>query len=122
MSHIVSIQTQVRDPAAIRSACDRLKLAEPTFGEAKLFTTRKTGWIVHLTDWRFPIVCDVNTGRVEYDNYQGRWGDRTRLDQFLQTYATEKTKIEARKAGHTVTEQSLADGSIKLTVNVGGAA
>ncbi len=65
MSHVVQIETQVRDPAAIRSACDRLKLAAPTFGEAKLFTTRKTGWVVHLTDWRFPIVCDVNTGRVE---------------------------------------------------------
>ncbi len=94
----------------------------PTFGEAKLFAAPKTGWIVHLTDWRFPIVCDVNTGKVEFDDYNGRWGDRTRLDQFLQMYATEKTKIEARKAGHTVTEQSLADGSIKLTVNVGGAA
>ena len=32
-------------------------------------------------------------------------------------------KIEARKAGHSVTEQLLADGSIKLTVQVlGGAA
>lgn len=36
--------------------------------------------------------------------------------------AVEKAKIEARKKGHSVTEQSLADGSIKLTVQVGGAA
>ena len=33
-----------------------------------------------------------------------------------------KARIEARKRGHTITEQSLADGSIKLTVQVGGAA
>lgn len=50
------------------------------------------------------------------------WGDRLHLDRFLQSYAVEKTRIEARKRGHTVTEQSLVDGSIKLTAQVGGAA
>jgi hypothetical protein len=35
--------------------------------------------------------------------------------------AVEKARIEARKRGHSVVEQSLADGSIKLTINVGGA-
>ncbi|MEO8493902.1 MAG: DUF1257 domain-containing protein, partial [Planctomycetota bacterium] len=31
------------------------------------------------------------------------------------------TKLEARKQGHSVHEQALNDGSIKLTVSVGGA-
>ncbi|WP_296454333.1 hypothetical protein [Rubinisphaera sp.] len=44
------------------------------------------------------------------------------LDRYLQSYAVEKARLEARKKGHTITEQSLEDGSIKLTVNVGGAA
>jgi len=35
--------------------------------------------------------------------------------------AFEQTKIEARRKGYSVSEQSLADGSIKLTVQVGGA-
>ena len=121
MSHIVEIQTQVRDPVAIRSACSRLKLAEPTFGEAKLFSGCKTGWIVSLAKWRYPVVCDVDTGKVEFDNFEGRWGERSRLDEFLQSYAVEKAKLEARKSGHSVSEQSLADGSVKLTVSVGGA-
>jgi hypothetical protein len=47
------------------------------------------------------------------------WGDKRELDRFLQAYAVEKARIEARRQGHTVTEQSLADGSIKLTVQVG---
>jgi hypothetical protein len=34
--------------------------------------------------------------------------------------AFEKAAIEARKRGHSVVEQVLADGSIKLTINVGG--
>ena len=33
----------------------------------------------------------------------------------------EKATIEARKRGHSVTEQALADGSVRLTIQVGGA-
>ena len=122
MSHIVEIKTEVRDPVAIRAACQRLTLLEPVFGEAKLFSTSATGWAVQLPEWRYPVVCDVNTAKIAYDNYEGLWGDTKHLDGFLQGYAVEKAKLEARKKGHTVTEQSLADGSIKLTVSVGGAA
>jgi hypothetical protein len=122
MSHIVSIQTEVRDPVAIRSACDRLRLPEPVFGQMKLFSSTATGWAVRLPDWRYPIVCDVNTAKIAFDNYGGRWGDQVQLDRFLQGYAVEKAKIEARKKGHSVSEQALEDGSVKLTINVGGAA
>jgi hypothetical protein len=34
----------------------------------------------------------------------------------------EKASIEARKKGHTVSERALADGSVRLTVTVGGGA
>ena len=42
---------------------------------------------------------------------------------FLEVYSVvvEKAAIEARKRGHSVVEQALADGSIKLTIRVGGA-
>ena len=68
-----------------------------------------------------PRIFKTATGEAQYDNYGGRWGDQSRLEQFLQAYAVEQTKIEARRKGHSVSEQSLADGSIKLTVQVGGA-
>jgi hypothetical protein len=90
------------------------------FGEARLFSGAKTGWQVQLPDWRYPVVCDVDSGRIDFDNFRGRWGDQARLDKFLQTYAVERTKIEARKKGHSVHEQELTDGSIKLTINVEG--
>ena len=122
MSHIVSIQTEIRDPVAIRSACDRLRLPEPVFGEVKLFSSSATGWAVQFPEWRYPVVCDVNTAKLAFDNFGGRWGDSKQLDCFLQGYAVEKAKLEARRNGHAVTEQLLGDGSIKLTVNVGGAA
>ena len=122
MSHIVEIRTEVRDAVAIGSACQRLKLDAPTQGTAKLFSSSATGVIVKLPDWRYPVVFKTASGEAQFDNYNGRWGKQARLDQFLQAYAVEKARLEVRRKGHTVTEQSLADGSIKLTVTVGGAA
>ncbi|WP_437191543.1 DUF1257 domain-containing protein [Planctomicrobium sp. SH527] len=119
MSHIVHIQTEVRDPVAIRAACDRLQLPEPIYGAAQLFSSTATGWQVRLPEWRYPVVCDVTTSRVAYDNFEGRWGRRQELDRFLQGYAVEKAKIEARRKNYTVSEQSLADGSFKLTIQTG---
>ncbi|MBI1248140.1 DUF1257 domain-containing protein [bacterium] len=121
MSHIVQIQTEVRDPIAVRSACDRLKLPQPTQGVFKLFSAEAVGLGVELPGWRYPVVCDTANGQVHYDNYGGRWGEQSRLDAFLQMYAIQKTSIEARRRGHTIVEQPLEDGSIKLTVQVGGA-
>jgi hypothetical protein len=118
----VTIQTQVRDPVAAGAACQRLGLDQPVHGEAKLFSNKAIGLIVKLPDWQYPVVFDANTGNARYDNYNGRWGEQKHLDSFLQMYAVEVTKIEARRKGHACTEQQLADGSIKLTVSVGGAA
>jgi hypothetical protein len=39
----------------------------------------------------------------------------------MQAYAVEKARIEARRRGHSVVEQPLPDGSIRLTIRVGGA-
>ena len=122
MSHIVTITTEIRDVAAVRAACQRLGLEAPVHGTAKLYSGEATGQIVKLPGWRYPAVCQLDTGEIRYDNYEGRWGEQQHLNALTQAYAVEKAKIEARRKGHTCTEQQLADGSIKLTVNVGGAA
>ena len=121
MSHIVTIQTEVRDPTAVHAACDRLRLAPPRYGTVRLFTAEATGSLVELPRWRYPVVCQTETGTLAYDNYRGRWGEQQQLDRFLQAYAVEKTRLEARKQGHDVVEQTLVDGSIKLIVAIGGA-
>jgi hypothetical protein len=121
MSHIVSIKTEVRDHLAVVAACRRLKLADPIHGTAILFASEVAGLLVQLPDWHYPVVCNTRSGEVHYDNYAGAWGDPRHLDRFLQGYAVEKAALEARKKGHSVIEQSLADGSIKLTVQIGGA-
>ena len=116
MSHIVTIKTEVRDATAVRAACRRLGLAEPVHGTVKLFSGEAIGLAVQLPDWMYPVVCDTASGQAKFDDFEGRWGDQRELDRFMQAYSVEKTKIESRRKGHSVTEQSLADGSIKLTI------
>ena len=118
MSHVVTVRTQVRDPLAIQSACSRLKLAAPVHGSTKLFASEKVGWAVNLTGWNYSVVCNTNTGEVDFDNYGGKWGQQQELDLFLQAYAVEKAKLEARKAGHSATEHLLVDGRIRVCVQV----
>jgi hypothetical protein len=121
VSHIVTIRTEVRDPAAVAAACRRLGLPEPVQGTAKLFEGEAAGLLVRLPGWLYPLVLDTDAGQVRFDNYAGAWGEQKQLNKFLQAYAVERAKIEARKKGYTATEQPLADGSIRLTINVGGA-
>ena len=122
MSHIVTIQVEVRDLEAVRSACRRLKLPEPVFGKTELFETEVEGWLVNLPDWLYPVCCVLETGEVKYDNYKGNWGDEKYLDSFVQSYSIEKATLEARKKGYSVYEQPLEGGAVKLNITLGGAA
>ena len=116
MSHIVTVQTKARDPAAVAAACHRLGLAAPTQGTATLYGGEVTGLLVQLPGWQYPAVINTATGEVRYDNFGGIWGEQKELDRFLQMYAVEKAKSEARRKGYQVSEQALQDGSIRLQI------
>jgi hypothetical protein len=122
LSHIVEIKTEIRDEQAVRAACTRLQIPAPEHKTVRLFSATATGLCLQLPGWQYPVVCNLPSGAVQYDNYNGAWGEQARLNQFLQGYAVEKAKIEARKKGHSVSETRLQDGSIRVTVKVGGAA
>ena len=122
MSHVVEIRTEVRDPEAVAVACCRLALPEPVRGTAQLYSGQATGLLVQLPDWAYPVVIDTVTGTIRYDNYGGIWGNEQHLHRLLQVYAVERARSEARKKSYATTEQSLADGSILLEIEVGGAA
>ncbi len=122
MSHIVEIKTEIRDEAGVKAACTRLAIPLPEHKTCKLFSATATGLAVQLPGWLYPVICNLQTGQVQYDNYNGHWGEQKHLNSFLQAYAVEKAKIEARRKGHTCSETRLEDGSIRVTVKVGGAA
>jgi hypothetical protein len=120
VSHIVQIQTQVRDAAAVEIACQRLALPPPQHRQVQMYSAAAEGLAVELPGWRYPLVCELSTGRLAFDHFGGHWGDPRELDRFLQAYAVEKSRLEARRRGHTFSEQALADGSIRLLIEVGG--
>ncbi len=121
MSHIVSIQTKLRDASAITAACTRLGLPAPVQGTARLFSGTAAGLLVQLPNWRFPVVIDTQSGTVSMDNYGGYCGKPAEFDRFLQAYAVEVAKAQARKQGFQVHETALQDGSIKLNIVEGTA-
>jgi len=116
LSHIVTVHTEVRAPVAVAAACHRLGLPEPVHGTAQLFSGQATGLLVKLPGWLYPAVFDLATGQARYDNYTGSWGEPEHLGRFLQMYAVEMAKSEARKKGYSVSEQPLEDGSIRLQI------
>ena len=122
MSHVVEIKTEVRDEQAVKAACVRLQLPTPEHKTVRLFNATATGLCVQLPGWSYPVVANLATGQLQYDNYQGHWGEQKHLNSFLQAYVVEKARIEARKKGHRVSETELEDASIRVTVHVGGAA
>ena len=120
MSHVVTIQTKVRDAAAIAAACRRLGLAEPVQGKAQMYAGQTAeGLLVQLPGWKYPIAIDTQNGDVKHDNFGGYWGETRRLENFLQAYAVELAKQEARRKGCAVTETQLQDGSIKVQIQEG---
>ena len=116
MSHIFTITAKIHDATVVAAACRRLHLPEPVQGTAQLYSGEATGLLVQLPGWEYPAVIDPLTGTIRYDNFDGAWGDQARLDAFLQAYAVEKAQLEARREGHTVMEETLADGSIHLQI------
>ena len=67
VSHIVTVQTEVRDRQAVERACTRLGLALPEVGEAKVYATTKKWLLVRLPD------CELRT------NLGSRNGSRNRV-------------------------------------------
>jgi hypothetical protein len=73
LSHLVSIETKVHDPAAVAAACQRLGLPAPVQGTAQLYSGEATGLLVQLPGWQYPAVIDTLTGTIRFDNFNGHW-------------------------------------------------
>jgi hypothetical protein len=98
----MNIQTEIRDQAALKSACDRLGI-KMEVGTFKLYETTESGTAVFLEDWRYPVVVK-DDGSLAYDDYNGAWGDIKKLHELTAHYGLEKAKIEALKKGYSVYE------------------
>jgi hypothetical protein len=115
MSHIATVQTEIRSLESLSAACRRLGLDNPQNGTHRLFGGQTaTGYAVKLPGWRYPVVFDLTAKQVRYDNFNGHWGDIKQLDRLKQAYAASAAKAQASKQGFRVQERQLPDGSIQL--------
>ena len=122
MSHFTTINTQIKDLEALRSACTELGLSLLQNANARGYVsnTTKGEFVIRLKgpydialnkqkDSSYGITADLWAGHVEKEvgkNY-GR---------LMQLYAVHKATREARKKGHFVTRSAKQDGSIKLVI------
>ena len=143
MSHISTIQVEIKDLAAVKSVCARMgwqfvegQTTYQWFGQlvgdqtARLaalgMTAADTGKCVHaikVPGCRYEIGVAPGAGgrgyRFAFDTYSDGGlhkvigADGSKLAQL---YAIEKVKIEARRKGYMVRETARQDGSIKLDI------
>jgi len=122
MSHFTTIETQIRDPAALREACRELGLDLLANTQARgynqnqhrgdLVIRLKGPYDVALNrqpDGRYGLTTDWFAGHVERELGSG-------YGKLLQLYGLYKAQAEARRKGLTTRRQQLGDGSIKLTI------
>jgi hypothetical protein len=118
MSHIASIDIELKDIEALKEACKRLNIKFENVENYKFYDgTRKSGLAIHLPNSKYPMVLD-NNGKAYFDNYNGRWGDLAELDKVKDHYGLELTKRQAKVKGYTFYERKTQDGKIQLVVNV----
>lgn len=122
MSHFTTIQTQIRDVEALRSACTELGLALEQNAEARGYYSNKQkgDYVIRLkgpydialnkqADGSFGFTADLWNGHVEQEvgkNY----------GKLLQLYAVHKATREAKRKGHFVKRTLKEDGTIKLVI------
>ena len=124
MSHFTTIQTQVRDVAALREACRELGVELIENAEARGYgnNRRKGDLVIKL---KGPY--DIAVNRQQDGSYgltTDWWGGHVEKEvgknygRLLQLYGVYKAQAEARRKGYTTRRQALKDGSIKLTIGL----
>ena len=122
MSHFATIQTQIRDIAALRAACQEMgvELIENAVARGYGSNTHKGEYVIKL---KGPYDIAVNRQEGGAFGLTTDWWDGhvekevgTNYGRLLQLYGVHKARIEAQKKGYTVRRQTLADGAIKLVI------
>jgi hypothetical protein len=122
MSHFTTVKTQIKDIAALRSACAELGLELKQSAQARGYYENKTkgDYVIKLKgpydialnqqpDGSFGITADLWEGYVEKEvgkNY----------GKLLQLYGVHKATLEARKKGLSVLRRPQPNGAIKLVL------
>ena len=122
MSHFTTIETQIKDIEALRSACKELGLSLQQKAEARGYigNTLKGDFVIKLKGPYDIAVNKEETGSygLTSDLWQGRVEKEVGKDygRLLQLYGVHKASKEAKRKGHLVTRSLKKDGTIKLVI------
>ncbi|MCB1232967.1 MAG: DUF1257 domain-containing protein [Verrucomicrobiae bacterium] len=127
MSHFVTIQTQIRDVAALEDACAELGLQLLHNAEARGYAnqTRRGELVIRLKgpyDIAANRESDIGDESARYTLTTDWWGGHVEKEvgpnygRLLQLYGVHKTMREANKKRLRVTRRQEIDGSIRLTL------
>ncbi len=114
MSHIATIEIQIKDPEALAEACRDMGATITHNAEVTIYKTSVTGPAIQLPGWVYPVV--LRDTELIYDNYEGQWGDIAQLKRLRQLYTTKATIRAARRMGRRVIAQEERNGRIRLTL------
>jgi hypothetical protein len=123
MSHFTTIQTQVRDAAALEDACAELgvELLRDTEARGYANQTRRGDLVIRLNG-PYDIAANRSVENDSYELTTDWWGGHVEKEvgpeygRLLQLYGVHKTIREAQKKRLRVTRRQESDGSIKLTL------
>ena len=127
MSHLTTIQTQIRDLDALQDACVELgiKLLPNTTCRGYAGVTRHATHVIKLKG-PYDIAVDPSPEKNGGYGLTADWGGGhvarevgTGYGRLLQSYGVHKTLREARSRGLRTTRRVEADGSILLTLEGG---
>lgn len=123
MSKVVKLNLQVTQPAILHEVAAELNLPVQENTTVQYFGNRtRTGTAISLPGWNYPVVVDAE-GNIHYDNYEGHWGDPAQLQALTQAYSRAVVLANLRQQGFEYpiyTEEEEEDGTLVLTVTVGG--
>lgn len=130
MSHFVTIQTQVRDVAALEDACAELGVELLHDAEARGYANQsRHGDLVIRLNGHYDIAAnresegvETETASAPYTLTTDWWGGHVEKEvgpnygRLLQLYGVHKTMREASRKRLRVTRRQETDGSIRLTL------
>ena len=123
MSHFVTIETQIRDVAALEDACTELGVELLQDAEARGYATQtRRGDLVIRLKGPYDIAGNRASDKEPYTLTTDWWNGHVEKEvgpkygRLLQLYGVHKTTREARRKRLRVTRHTETDGSIRLSL------
>lgn len=119
MSHIITSEIKVSEQNLryLRNAVEEdMKGEWMGEGTARLFSETVRGNRFKLPGWKYPVVV-TDKGDLQYDNYDGNWGEQEYLDQTLQHFVRRTILASAKKQGYRQMSQKMnAKGQMEVVL------